>query len=156
MLKARTKVSKPEEECTTIVVDSSLVDEYWLEMESLVVSGLKCSRGELIAADVYVMIKRQEATAFLVLQDGRIELVLIAEIVRFPRVLKANIVLLAGKNTRKASQFLPAFEQWALAFNAVEITGYAPAMGGHSRLYRRLGFEVAYHVVARDLRRKLQ
>lgn len=128
----------------------------WEELEPFVNEALKHGRGELNANTVYRLLCKGAFYAFTTSRDNRIELVVICEIVQYPLVRKVHVVLLAGRGVVAAQKFMLAFEDWATANGAVEITGYVPEGRGHARLYSRLGFHTAYRVVLKDLRRKLQ
>lgn len=156
MLVAKTKPANDDGRYESWAFYPREINAVWPELEPLVTSALKQSRGELAADDVLRYLREGTFTAFVTVQDGRIELVMIMEIVTFPRMTKANIVVVAGKGVWKAERFLPAVEQWALAHGAVELTGYVRPEKRNTRLYRRSGLQVGYYVMCKDLRRKLQ
>ena len=126
----------------------------WPEMEEFVLRSLREANGELSAGDVLEHLLNGGMVAFAAARKGKIELLLVAEIVQYPQYRSANIIVLAGKDVKKAMYFFAAFESWCTASGAVVIE--ARCHEHQARLFRRLGFHTAYRVIRRNISGRLQ
>lgn len=129
---------------------------YWPEFEKLVMDGLRYSQGELLPSDIKRFLAMGAMHSFVAWRDNAVEMLMIAEVVKYPRFKSMLIVVLAGKNLKDAKRFFPSVENWALMMGCTKIEAYTQPQ--HCRLFARsgLGFSTVYQMIRKDIMGKLQ
>lgn len=130
------------------------LEKYWEELEPFIQKSVDVSEGDLTVDFVKTMLFAGHATLFATLQDNRIQMVIVVEVVAYATYRSARIICCAGRKIKEALRYIEALEVWALSYGAVQIEGWCrPAV---VRFLRRLGFKPGRTMMVRDLRRKLQ
>lgn len=136
------------------VYDKEGIGFIWPEIEPILERSVEVSKGMIGMDSLESMLAKDEATAFVLLENGRVQAVLVARVIPYNTYNAARIIACAGIDLAGAMEYWDVLESWALLRDCSEIEGWCnPSM---ARLVGRFGFKTKKHIVTRDLRSKLQ
>ena len=133
------------------ILKPSLVVQMWGEIEPLLARAVAHSSGELTTEDVLDAVENGRMFIAAVLDPTtRVLFAAACEIVVYPRVRALHVVLLAGRDLRAQQAHLGVLEQAArdMRCSRIQALCQAPA----ARLFRRVGFDPLYTMIAREVK----
>ena len=130
------------------------IPHIWPELEALLLPCFEETKGMLDSASVYEWLTCGWATAFAVVENGRLITALIVMPVDYSTYRCARVVACGGTDLRGATRFIDALEAWALTQGCVELEAWCRPVV--ARLIHGFGWNQKLIILNRDLRRKLQ
>lgn len=121
----------------TILLPDDVV-ALWPRIKELLEPAIPYANGELDIDDILEMVNNRQAFISVMYEDGVIVLVIVGEVLTYPKKSVLNILALGGtKLDVMMSKFLPALKNIAKQLGASAIRGYCrPSV---ERLFRRIG-----------------
>lgn len=136
------------------VLSREQVEQYWPELETLLLASVKASSGMTSIEELRKKLEFGIANCIVFIQDNRIELAVVLDAVQYYSYRSARIIAIGGTKVAQAMQFMPTIESWCIAEGCVEIEGWCnPVL---ERFWRRRGAKRKVVMMTWDLRRKLQ
>lgn len=115
----------------------------------MLAAALTKGEGELDLSQLRMMITGRQADLVLVVDDGALLGAIAIEYVQYPNYRVANFIATGGRRLFARESDVSQLKIWLRERGVSKIQGYCPP--AVARLWRRLGFHMAYQVVRCDL-----
>lgn len=131
-------------------VDTAQLSKYWPACEPLVARGLTPAEGE--ADSSHLLADLQAGRSYLIAvidDDGVTQIALVVQFLAYPNYKIAHVYSIGGRGVIESTQHWATIKDWMRQHGAVKVQGVCKP--SRARLWQKLGFTDAYHVVRQDL-----